>query len=158
MQFCIEGYQRPIFVHPEKCPQVPWGVSGVSVLGCSVLSCGSVTPSYDYQPSHSSCQSVSFIILDYLSNTEPHFKRQKTKTVSSLGKEYLTLWPTAHVFCTAASLLPLPQELDAFQPYPAEIIPGKLYLGNFRQACDPKIQKDLKIKAHVNVSMETGPL
>ncbi|XP_032184562.1 serine/threonine/tyrosine-interacting-like protein 1 isoform X3 [Mustela erminea] len=48
-------------------------------------------------------------------------------------------------------------ELDAFQPYPAEIIPGKLYLGNFRQACDPKIQKDLKIKAHVNVSMETGP-
>ncbi|XP_026371822.1 serine/threonine/tyrosine-interacting-like protein 1 isoform X2 [Ursus arctos] len=49
------------------------------------------------------------------------------------------------------------QELDAFQPYPAEIIPGKIYLGNFGQACDPKIQKDLKIKAHVNVSMEKGP-
>ncbi|XP_019502380.1 PREDICTED: serine/threonine/tyrosine-interacting-like protein 1 [Hipposideros armiger] len=49
------------------------------------------------------------------------------------------------------------QELDEFQPYPVEIVPGKIYLGNFRQACDPKIQKDLKIKAHVNVSMETGP-
>uniref|UniRef100_A0A8P0P9Q6 Transmembrane protein 120A n=1 Tax=Canis lupus familiaris TaxID=9615 RepID=A0A8P0P9Q6_CANLF len=49
------------------------------------------------------------------------------------------------------------KELDAFQPYPAEIMPGKIYLGNFRQACDPKIQKDLKIKAHVNISMETGP-
>uniref|UniRef100_A0A9L0IS55 Serine/threonine/tyrosine interacting like 1 n=1 Tax=Equus asinus TaxID=9793 RepID=A0A9L0IS55_EQUAS len=49
------------------------------------------------------------------------------------------------------------KELDAFQPYPVEIMPGKIYLGNFRQACDPKIQKDLKIKAHVNVSMETGP-
>ncbi|KAB0405722.1 hypothetical protein E2I00_008435, partial [Balaenoptera physalus] len=48
-------------------------------------------------------------------------------------------------------------ELDAFQPYPVEIMPGRIYLGNFRQACDPKIQKDLKIKAHVNVSMETGP-
>ncbi|GAB5582789.1 serine/threonine/tyrosine-interacting-like protein 1 isoform X1 [Prionailurus iriomotensis] len=48
-------------------------------------------------------------------------------------------------------------ELDAFQPYPVEIIPGRIYLGNFRQACDPKIQKDLKIKAHVNVSMEAGP-
>ncbi|KAG8509883.1 Serine/threonine/tyrosine-interacting-like protein 1 [Galemys pyrenaicus] len=48
-------------------------------------------------------------------------------------------------------------ELDAFQPYPVEIIPGKLYLGDFRQACDPKIQKDLKIKAHVNVCMETTP-
>ncbi|XP_054445732.1 serine/threonine/tyrosine-interacting-like protein 1 isoform X2 [Pteronotus mesoamericanus] len=49
------------------------------------------------------------------------------------------------------------KELDEFQPYPVEIVPGKVYLGNFRQACDPKIQKDLKIKAHVNVSMETGP-
>uniref|UniRef100_A0A673UMW5 Serine/threonine/tyrosine interacting like 1 n=1 Tax=Suricata suricatta TaxID=37032 RepID=A0A673UMW5_SURSU len=49
------------------------------------------------------------------------------------------------------------KELDAFQPYPVEIMPGKIYLGNFRQACDPKIQKDLKIKAHVNISMEAGP-
>ncbi|MXQ82682.1 hypothetical protein E5288_WYG009612 [Bos mutus] len=50
-----------------------------------------------------------------------------------------------------------PQELDAFQPYPIEIMPGRIYLGNFKQACDPKIQKDLKISAHVNISMETGP-
>ncbi|XP_049760818.1 serine/threonine/tyrosine-interacting-like protein 1 isoform X3 [Elephas maximus indicus] len=49
------------------------------------------------------------------------------------------------------------KELDAFQPYPVEIMPGRIYLGNFSQACDPKIQKDLKIKAHVNVSMEIGP-
>uniref|UniRef100_A0A671EPM9 Serine/threonine/tyrosine interacting like 1 n=1 Tax=Rhinolophus ferrumequinum TaxID=59479 RepID=A0A671EPM9_RHIFE len=49
------------------------------------------------------------------------------------------------------------KELDEFQPYPVEIVPGRIYLGNFVQACNPKIQKDLKIKAHVNVSMETGP-
>ncbi|KAL4701815.1 hypothetical protein H8959_015819 [Pygathrix nigripes] len=49
------------------------------------------------------------------------------------------------------------KELDAFQPYPIEIVPGEVFLGNFGQACDPKIQKDLKIKAHVNVSMDTGP-
>ncbi|EAW71789.1 serine/threonine/tyrosine interacting like 1 [Homo sapiens] len=49
------------------------------------------------------------------------------------------------------------KELDAFQPYPIEIVPGKVFVGNFSQACDPKIQKDLKIKAHVNVSMDTGP-
>lgn len=61
-----------------------------------------------------------------------------------------------HFFRTQKSIW-MPQELDAFQPYPVEIVPGKIYLGNFRQACDPKIQKDLKIKAHVNVSMETGP-
>uniref|UniRef100_A0A8D1NY36 Tyrosine-protein phosphatase domain-containing protein n=1 Tax=Sus scrofa TaxID=9823 RepID=A0A8D1NY36_PIG len=61
-----------------------------------------------------------------------------------------------HFFRTQKSIW-MPQELDAFQPYPVEIVPGKIYLGNFRQACDPKIQKDLKIKAHVNVSMEIGP-
>lgn len=36
-----------------------------------------------YQPSNSSCKSVSFVILDYLSNAEPHFKRQKTKNKKS---------------------------------------------------------------------------
>ncbi|XP_059888256.1 serine/threonine/tyrosine-interacting-like protein 1 isoform X3 [Delphinus delphis] len=61
-----------------------------------------------------------------------------------------------HFFRTQ-KIIWMPQELDAFQPYPVEIMPGRIYLGNFRQACDPKIQKDLKIKAHVNVSMETGP-
>lgn len=68
------------------------------------------------------------------------------KTTSFLGNVYSSL-----------SFLP-PQELDEFQPYPVEIVPGKIYVGNFTQACDPKIQKDLKIKAHVNVSMETGLL
>ncbi|XP_055248832.1 transmembrane protein 120A isoform X15 [Gorilla gorilla gorilla] len=53
--------------------------------------------------------------------------------------------------------LQVKKELDAFQPYPIEIVPGKVFIGNFSQACDPKIQKDLKIKAHVNVSMDTGP-
>ncbi|XP_012584713.1 PREDICTED: serine/threonine/tyrosine-interacting-like protein 1 isoform X2 [Condylura cristata] len=62
-----------------------------------------------------------------------------------------------HFFRTQ-KIIWMPQELDAFQPYPVEIIPGKIYLGDFRQACDPKIQKDLKIKAHVNVCMETTPL
>uniref|UniRef100_A0A8C3VE73 Serine/threonine/tyrosine interacting like 1 n=1 Tax=Catagonus wagneri TaxID=51154 RepID=A0A8C3VE73_9CETA len=61
-----------------------------------------------------------------------------------------------HFFRTQ-KIIWMPQELDAFQPYPVEIMPGRIYLGNFRQACDPKIQKDLKIKAHVNVSVEIGP-
>uniref|UniRef100_A0A8C3J3W1 Tyrosine-protein phosphatase domain-containing protein n=1 Tax=Calidris pygmaea TaxID=425635 RepID=A0A8C3J3W1_9CHAR len=44
------------------------------------------------------------------------------------------------------------QELENFQPYPVEILPAKLYMGNFKQACDQQIQKDLKIKAQVNIS------
>ncbi|XP_024105380.2 serine/threonine/tyrosine-interacting-like protein 1 isoform X1 [Pongo abelii] len=60
-------------------------------------------------------------------------------------------------FLRTQKIIWMPQELDAFQPYPIEIVPGKIFIGNFNQACDPKIQKDLKIKAHVNVSMDTGP-
>ncbi|XP_057621609.1 serine/threonine/tyrosine-interacting-like protein 1 isoform X2 [Chionomys nivalis] len=61
-----------------------------------------------------------------------------------------------HFFRTQ-KIIWMPQELDAFQPYPAEIMPGKIFLGKFSQACDAKIHKDLKIKAHVNVSMEATP-
>lgn len=48
----------------------------------------------------------------------------------------------------------MPRELEDFQPYPVEIVPGKLYMGNYIQACNQQIQKDLKIRAHVNVSEE----
>ncbi|KAM5328423.1 serine/threonine/tyrosine-interacting-like protein 1 [Glossophaga mutica] len=69
---------------------------------------------------------------------------------------YESFSATYHFFRTQ-KIIWMPQELDEFQPYPVEIVPGQIYLGDFRQACNPKIQKDLKIKAHVNVSMETGP-
>ncbi|KAM4797234.1 serine/threonine/tyrosine-interacting-like protein 1 [Rhinophrynus dorsalis] len=52
----------------------------------------------------------------------------------------------------------MPQEIDDFQPYPIEIIPGLLYLGDLRQATDRHIQKNLKIKAQVNVSLEPASL
>ncbi|XP_030392354.1 serine/threonine/tyrosine-interacting-like protein 1 [Gopherus evgoodei] len=52
----------------------------------------------------------------------------------------------------------MPQELDAFEPYPVEILPAQLYMGDYRQACDQQIQKDLKIKAQVNISEELATL
>ncbi|XP_043355393.1 serine/threonine/tyrosine-interacting-like protein 1 isoform X4 [Dermochelys coriacea] len=52
----------------------------------------------------------------------------------------------------------MPQELDAFQPYPVEILPAQLYMGDCRQACDQQIQKALKIKAQVNISEEIATL
>uniref|UniRef100_A0A4W2FFV8 Serine/threonine/tyrosine interacting like 1 n=1 Tax=Bos indicus x Bos taurus TaxID=30522 RepID=A0A4W2FFV8_BOBOX len=67
------------------------------------------------------------------------------------------LFSAMYHFFRTQKIIWMPQELDAFQPYPIEIMPGRIYLGNFKQACDPKIQKDLKISAHVNISMETGP-
>ncbi|XP_062470864.1 serine/threonine/tyrosine-interacting-like protein 1 [Pezoporus occidentalis] len=46
----------------------------------------------------------------------------------------------------------MPWELANLQTYPVEILPAKLYMGNFKQACDQQIQKDLKIQAQVNIS------
>ncbi|XP_078081291.1 serine/threonine/tyrosine-interacting-like protein 1 [Mustelus asterias] len=43
------------------------------------------------------------------------------------------------------------QELDAFEPYPIEVLPAKLYLGDFKQASDKQIQKNLKFKAYLNL-------
>ncbi|NXP23455.1 STYL1 protein, partial [Scytalopus superciliaris] len=61
-------------------------------------------------------------------------------------------------FLGTQKILWMPRELDNFQPYPVEILPAKLYMGNFKQACDQKIQKDLKIKALVNVSEQPATL
>ncbi|XP_068066373.1 serine/threonine/tyrosine-interacting-like protein 1 isoform X2 [Anomalospiza imberbis] len=55
-------------------------------------------------------------------------------------------------FLKSHKTLWMPQELDTFQPYPVEILPAKLYMGNFKQGSDKQIQKDLRIKALVNVS------
>ncbi|NXF45551.1 STYL1 protein, partial [Oceanites oceanicus] len=62
-------------------------------------------------------------------------------------------------FLRTQKILWMPQqELDSFQPYPVEILPAKLYMGNFKQACDQQIQKDLKIKAQVNISEQPATL
>ncbi|NXS85220.1 STYL1 protein, partial [Erpornis zantholeuca] len=54
-------------------------------------------------------------------------------------------------FLKSQRTLWMPQELNTFQPYPVEILPEKLYMGNFKQASDKQIQRDLKIKVLVNV-------
>ncbi|XP_068945560.1 serine/threonine/tyrosine-interacting-like protein 1 isoform X2 [Petaurus breviceps papuanus] len=61
-----------------------------------------------------------------------------------------------HFFRTQ-KIFSMPQELDAFEPYPIEIVPGEVYLGTLRQACSSQIQKHLKVKAHVNVCLERTP-
>ncbi|XP_022537220.2 serine/threonine/tyrosine-interacting-like protein 1 isoform X1 [Astyanax mexicanus] len=54
------------------------------------------------------------------------------------------------------------RELESLEPYPVEILPGQLYMGEFRQAANPQILKDLKLTALINVSddlmLENGKL
>ncbi|XP_054022778.1 serine/threonine/tyrosine-interacting-like protein 1 [Dryobates pubescens] len=64
----------------------------------------------------------------------------------------------SYPFLRTQKVLWMPQELASFQPYPAEILPGKLYLGNFKQACDQQMLKDLKIQAQVSISEQPAAL
>ncbi|XP_065116599.1 serine/threonine/tyrosine-interacting-like protein 1 [Paramisgurnus dabryanus] len=44
------------------------------------------------------------------------------------------------------------RELESMKLYPVEILPGQLYMGDYMQAMNPQILKDLKVKALVNIS------
>ncbi|XP_072515752.1 serine/threonine/tyrosine-interacting-like protein 1 isoform X2 [Salminus brasiliensis] len=48
------------------------------------------------------------------------------------------------------------RELESLEPYPVEILPGQLYMGDFRQASNRQILKDLKLTALINVSEESS--
>ncbi|XP_013992881.1 serine/threonine/tyrosine-interacting-like protein 1 isoform X2 [Salmo salar] len=47
------------------------------------------------------------------------------------------------------------KELESLRPYPVELLPGQLYLGNYKQAINPYVLKDLKLSALVNVSEDS---
>ncbi|XP_061460847.1 serine/threonine/tyrosine-interacting-like protein 1 isoform X2 [Rhineura floridana] len=66
------------------------------------------------------------------------------------------LFTASYHYLRTQKIFWMPQELEAFKPYPVEILPARLYMGNYVQACDGQIQKDLKIKAHINISEEVG--
>ncbi|NXO03998.1 STYL1 protein, partial [Rhinopomastus cyanomelas] len=68
------------------------------------------------------------------------------------------LFSARYHFLRSQKIMWMPKELDNFQPYPVEILSAKLYLGNFKQACDQHVQKDLKIKAQVNISEQSATL
>ncbi|XP_010891869.2 serine/threonine/tyrosine-interacting-like protein 1 [Esox lucius] len=48
------------------------------------------------------------------------------------------------------------KELESFRPYPVELLPGQLYLGDYKQAINPDVLKDLKLSALVNVSEDSS--
>ncbi|XP_065054470.1 serine/threonine/tyrosine-interacting-like protein 1 [Rhopilema esculentum] len=55
-------------------------------------------------------------------------------------------------FLRTQEMLYSPQQLDDIFIYPVEIIPGFLFLGKHSKSQSGRVNKDLKVKAHVNVS------
>ncbi|KAK1800368.1 hypothetical protein P4O66_005592 [Electrophorus voltai] len=48
------------------------------------------------------------------------------------------------------------RELENMKPYPVEILPGQLYMGNYRHATNPRILKDLKLTALISISEDSS--
>lgn len=65
-------------------------------------------------------------------------------------KKFSALYP----FLRTEKILYNIRELESLNLYPVEILPGQLYMGDYRQATNLKILKDLKLNAIVNVSDE----
>jgi len=76
--------------------------------------------------------------------------RNTVKILRGGYEEFSALYP----FLRTQKILFMPREMDEIKPYPVEIIQGVLYLGNWRQGNAGYIQKDLKIKAHINICVE----
>ncbi|XP_002732230.3 serine/threonine/tyrosine-interacting-like protein 1, partial [Saccoglossus kowalevskii] len=65
-------------------------------------------------------------------------------------EDFSALYP----FLRTQKIIYMPQELDALKTYPIEVLPGQVYLGNLEQSCSAVVQKDLKIKARINVTLQ----
>nr|CAB3266685.1 serine/threonine/tyrosine-interacting-like protein 1 [Phallusia mammillata] len=57
-------------------------------------------------------------------------------------------------FLRTQKILYMPQEYDSIQTFPCEVLPGIMYIGSSKQAHDKFIHKELKIRAHINLSHE----
>uniref|UniRef100_G1PXQ2 Serine/threonine/tyrosine interacting like 1 n=1 Tax=Myotis lucifugus TaxID=59463 RepID=G1PXQ2_MYOLU len=60
-----------------------------------------------------------------------------------------------HFFRTQ-KIIWMPQELDEFQPYPVEIVPGSIDCGKFTRTPSDKIPGDMHIKSIVNIIKNSG--
>uniref|UniRef100_A0A673YZV1 Serine/threonine/tyrosine interacting-like 1 n=1 Tax=Salmo trutta TaxID=8032 RepID=A0A673YZV1_SALTR len=59
-------------------------------------------------------------------------------------------------FFRTQNILHTIKELESLRPYTVELLSGQLYLGDYKQAINPHVLKDLKLSALVNVSEDTS--
>lgn len=64
-------------------------------------------------------------------------------------EDFSALYP----FLRTQKVIYMPRELDHFETYPCEIIPGMLYLGNYDQVVSDQVLKDLKVGAYLHFSI-----
>nr|XP_002127762.1 serine/threonine/tyrosine-interacting-like protein 1 [Ciona intestinalis] len=58
-------------------------------------------------------------------------------------------------FLRTQKIIYMPREYDNIETYPCEVLPGILYIGSKKQAQSNTVHKELKIRAHINLSNST---
>jgi len=76
--------------------------------------------------------------------------RYTVKILKGGYESFSALYP----FLRTQKILFTPRELDDIKPYPVEIMQGLLYMGSWKQGNAPYVQKDLKIRGHINCCVE----
>ncbi|PIK50864.1 putative serine/threonine/tyrosine-interacting-like protein 1 [Apostichopus japonicus] len=77
--------------------------------------------------------------------------RNPVKVLRGGYEEFSALYP----FLRTHKIIYMPQELDKLEPYPVEVLPGRLYLGTTAQATRAHVRKDLKVKAIILNTTQT---
>uniref|UniRef100_A0A8C4SML7 Serine/threonine/tyrosine interacting-like 1 n=1 Tax=Erpetoichthys calabaricus TaxID=27687 RepID=A0A8C4SML7_ERPCA len=80
---------------------------------------------------------------------------QKSQNPVHILKGGYESFSALYPFLRTVKIIYTPQELESLLPYPVEILQHRLYMGDLKQAENPQMLKDLKIKAQVNVSGTT---
>ncbi|KAK2187444.1 hypothetical protein NP493_165g04002 [Ridgeia piscesae] len=78
--------------------------------------------------------------------------RFEVKVLEGGYEDFSALYP----YLRTQDVIFMPRGNRRIETYPIEIIPSLLYLGNWRHGNTPYIQKDLKIKGHINCQLEPG--
>jgi len=86
--------------------------------------------------------------IEYAELVAKFGSKNPVKVLRGGYEDFSALYP----FLRSQKIIYMPQELDNFQTYPCEVIPGMVYIGNLKHAHNSEIHEDLKIEAHVNVS------
>ncbi|XP_030648986.1 serine/threonine/tyrosine-interacting-like protein 1 [Chanos chanos] len=77
--------------------------------------------------------------------------RYPVKILAGGYEKFAALYPFLRTMKSVYTI----RELESLKPYPVEILPKQLYMGDYKQATNPNMLRDLKLSALVNVSEES---
>uniref|UniRef100_A0A8C7L1U3 Serine/threonine/tyrosine interacting-like 1 n=1 Tax=Oncorhynchus kisutch TaxID=8019 RepID=A0A8C7L1U3_ONCKI len=90
--------------------------------------------------------------LPFIKSGQMAMTKSNCYPIQILKGGYLKGFSSLNPFFKTQKILYTIKEFESLRPYKVELLPGQLYLGDYKQAISPHVLKDLKLSALVNVS------